>query len=169
MKFIFWNEDHCKLLVLHSDYLLYMHSFSVLTLWHTYADSHPDNGSKRSHYGLENCHILLKNVLLKMNFQHCLFYILTFYHKLLLFQFLGRRICLQIPILTGVQKGHVSLWKSGHNFEAWFPTSWSLLCLLLDLYPDYLLQRPSSSILKLWYTNADSHPDRGLKKNTVSG
>ena len=115
MKFIFWNEDHCKLLVLHSEYLLYMHSFSVLTLWHTYADSHPDNGSKRSHYGLENCHILLKNVLLKMNFQHCLFYILTFYHKLLLFQFLGHRICLQIPILTGVQKGHVSLWKSGHN------------------------------------------------------
>ena len=44
-----------------------------------------------------------------------LIYILTIYRKHLLFQFLGSRIRTQIPILIVVQKGHISLYKSGHN------------------------------------------------------
>ena len=57
----------------------------------------------------------LKSVLYKVNFQDerylcasCFFYILNIYHKCLLFQFLGCGIRMQIPILTGVRKGHIS-------------------------------------------------------------
>ena len=34
-----------------------------------YALSHPHSGSKRSHYRLQDGHILLKNILLKFDFQ----------------------------------------------------------------------------------------------------
>ena len=57
--------------------------FSVLTLWHSYPHSHPDIGSKETHYLLKNGHILLRKVQLKLNFQdeghlyvNCFFYIL---------------------------------------------------------------------------------------------
>ena len=99
-----------------------MTSFLVFTFCNSYAHSHPDNSSKRRHYGLKKCHILLKIVLLKLNLQHegqlyanCLIYILTIYHKCLLFQFLGRGIRMQIPTLTRAQKEHISFRKGVHN------------------------------------------------------
>ena len=42
---------------------------------------------------------------------NCLFYILNIYCKRFLFQFLRCGIHFHIPFLTGVQKGHISLWK----------------------------------------------------------
>ena len=63
----------------------------------------------------KNGHTLLKDVLLKINFQdkghlyvRCLLYILTIYVKCLLFQFLGRGIRIHIPILTPVRNGRIS-------------------------------------------------------------
>ena len=92
-----------------------MSSFTVLTLWYRYAHSHPDIGSKGTHHLLKNGHILLRKVLLKLNFEaedhlyaNCLSYILSLCLKCLLFQFVSRGIPMQIFILTGVQKGHVS-------------------------------------------------------------
>ena len=92
-----------------------MPSFTVRTLWHRYAHSHPGIGSKGTHYLLKNGHILLRKVLLKLNFQdkihlyvNYLFYILSLCLKCLLFQFLSRGIPMHASILTGVQKGHIS-------------------------------------------------------------
>ena len=63
------------------------------------------------HFRLTNGHILLKNVLLKLNFQvqghfyaNCLFYNFLFCLKCLLFHFFSRGIRMHIPILIGVQK-----------------------------------------------------------------
>ena len=63
---------------------------------------------------------MLKNIFLKLNFQHkghlytnSLFYILDIYCKRLLFQFLRCAIRLDIPFLTGFQKRHYCL-KNGH-------------------------------------------------------
>ena len=84
--------------------------FLVLRSWHTYAHSHPGIGSKGTHYLLKNSHILLRKVLLKLDFQdeshlypNCLFYILSLCLKCFLFQFFSR----DISILTRVQKGHI--------------------------------------------------------------
>ena len=41
-------------------------------------------------------------------YAHCLFYILTIYCKCPLFQFLGCGIHMQITILPGAQKVHIS-------------------------------------------------------------
>ena len=67
--------------------------------WHPYAHSHPDRGSKCTQDLLKNGHILIKNVLLKINIQDeghlddsFLIYILTIYSECLHFQFLTRGI-----------------------------------------------------------------------------
>ena len=69
----------------------------------------------------KNGHTLLKDVLLKINFQdkghlyfRCLLYILTIYVKCFLFQFLGRGIRIHIPILTPVRNGRISSWWNFH-------------------------------------------------------
>ena len=92
-----------------------MPSFSVLMLWHTFAHYHPNSGSRRTHYRLKNGYILLKNVLLKPSFQdesqlhgNCLFYILYFCLKFLLFHFFSCGIRMHISILIEFQKGHIS-------------------------------------------------------------
>ena len=104
--FLRWRLFVWPLLVLYSDFLK-MLSFSILILWHRYAHSHANSGSKRSHYQLQKGPILQKSALLKLNLQHqdhlyanCLIYILTIYHKWFLFQFLGRRIRMEVPVLT---------------------------------------------------------------------
>ena len=86
-----------------------------------YAHSHPNRGSKRMHSVWKNGHILLKNVLLKLNFLdgsyfygNCLFHILTIYHRCLFFQFWCCGIRMHICILTSVQKGRIYSWKQGH-------------------------------------------------------
>ena len=75
------------------------------------------------HCQLQNGHILLKNVLLKPNFQnkgqlyaHCSFYVTMFSLNcfFFFFQFFICGISMHIPILTGVQKGHNSGYKNGH-------------------------------------------------------
>ena len=80
-----------------------MPSFSVLYSWHTYALSHPNRGSKRSHYLLQNGHIWLKNVLFKLNFQDkgqlyakFLFYILSLYSGYENVHILLKNVLLQI-------------------------------------------------------------------------
>ena len=45
---------------------------------------------------------------------NCLFYIQTIYPKYLLFQLLSGGIHMDISIITGVQNGRTSLWKSSH-------------------------------------------------------
>ena len=89
--------------------------FSVLLLWHTFAHSHTNSGSKRTHSWLNNGYTFLKNVLLKLNFKdeghlygNCLFYILSFCLTFLLFLFFSCCIRMHIPILTKVKKGHIS-------------------------------------------------------------
>ena len=74
---------------------------------------------KRDTLAAKNCS-LLKNVLLMLEFHdeghlysNCLFYILTIYHKCLLFQFLGSLICMQIPFLTEVQNGRLICEENG--------------------------------------------------------
>ena len=56
-----------------------------------------------------------KDVLLKLNFQaeghldtYVLIYILTIYRECVLFQLFNHGIRMHIPILTGVQKRHIS-------------------------------------------------------------
>ena len=80
-----------------------------------YALSHPHSGSKRSHYRLQDGHILRKNVPLKLDFQkegqlyaNWLFYIFTIYYKCPLFQFFSHGICMHLPILTGIQKRRIN-------------------------------------------------------------
>ena len=46
----------------------------------------------------------------------CLFHIPTIYLKCLLFQFFSRGIRMHIPILTGVQNGHISRLKDSVFF-----------------------------------------------------
>ena len=71
--------------------------FSVHSLDHVYTHYHPNWGSKCTHQQLKNGHILLKNLLLTPIFQddghlyaNCLFYVLSFCLKCLIFQFLNR-------------------------------------------------------------------------------
>ena len=73
------------------------------------------------HYLLKNGHILLRKVLLNLNFQdeshlyaNSLIYILSFCLKCLIFQFFSRGIPKHISILTGVQKRRISCQKTGH-------------------------------------------------------
>ena len=91
-----------------------MPSFPVLTLWHTYAHSHHNSGSKRTCYRLRNSHNLLEILLFKFNLQgkgyfygNCLFNILNFDPRSSIFQLLHCGICMHIPILTMVQKGRI--------------------------------------------------------------
>ena len=44
----------------------------------------------------------------------CQFLILAIYRKSLLFQFSGLCLHMQLPNLTGDQKGRISSWKNGH-------------------------------------------------------
>ena len=81
--------------------LLQMASFLVLKLPHMYAGSHPNRGLKKDTLAAKKGHVLLKNVLFKLNFQdeghldsNFLIYILTNH-------------CVN-PILTRFQKGHIS-------------------------------------------------------------
>ena len=81
--------------------LLQVASFLVLKLPHTYAGPHPNRGLKKDILAAKKAHVLLKNVLFKLNFQdeghldsNFLIYILTNH-------------CVN-PILTGFQKGHIS-------------------------------------------------------------
>ena len=60
-------------------------------------------------------HVLIKYLLLKLNFcdeghlhGNSLFYIPSIYRKYIIFEFLGCGICMHIPILAGVQNGHLS-------------------------------------------------------------
>ena len=89
--------------------------FSVHSLDHVYTHYHPNWGSKCTHQQLKNGHILLKNLLLTPIFQddghlyaNCLFYVLSFCLKCLIFQFLNRDIGTQIAILTGIENGRIS-------------------------------------------------------------
>ena len=101
---------------LYPNYLPQIISFPFLYWWHTYVLSHPNRGSKNTHYSLQNGHILLKTLILKLNFQddgqlyvNCLFYVPLIVLIVLIvffFQFFSRGICMHIAILTGVQKGH---------------------------------------------------------------
>ena len=77
--------------------------------------------SKRAQQELKKSHILLKSLLLKLNFQDeghlyviCVFAILFLCFKCLFSQFFshGMRKC--ISILTKAQKGHISGLKNGH-------------------------------------------------------
>ena len=112
--------------------------FSVFRLWHTCGDFHPNRGSKESTFVATNCHILLKNGLLKLNFQQeghvnviFLIYILTFYSEFLLFQFFSG---------GGVEKGHISRRKNSHILlknvvcQAFFSRWRSIVFQLFDLY-----------------------------------
>ena len=96
-------------------------------------------------------HILLINVLLKINFEHeghlyadCLFYTPTIYPKCHSFHFFSRGIRMYIPILAGFQNGCRSCLKDSvflqKNvlFEASFRWWRSLVCHLLVLHSDYL-------------------------------
>ena len=63
---------------------------------------------------MKNDHILLKNVLLKLNLQDeghlyakCLFYILSFCYRSLLFQFFSRGIRMYIAVLAAAQRGQI--------------------------------------------------------------
>ena len=65
--------------------------------------------------GWKTGHILQKNVLLKLNFQgeghlsaYFMIYILTICRERFLFQLFSRGRRMHIPILTGVQEGHIS-------------------------------------------------------------
>ena len=87
------------------------------------AHSHPNRGSKCMFKLLKNGHILIKNVLLKINFQdeghldaNFLIYILTIYCECLLFQFFNRDVRMHIPVLTGVQNGYISRRKKQSYF-----------------------------------------------------
>ena len=53
------------LLVLCVNYLLQMPSFSVLRLWYTYVDSHPNRVSKSTHKRLKKCSKFAKKCALK--------------------------------------------------------------------------------------------------------
>ena len=105
-------------------------SLLVLKSWHKYAHSHPDRGLKCMQDLLKNGHILIKNILLMINFQdeghldaNFLIYILTIYSECLHFQFLARGIR---GILTGVQNGRMTRRKNTDIllrnvlFEAYF-------------------------------------------------
>ena len=94
---------------------------------------------------------LLKMFFLKLLFRNeghmyanCLFYILPFFFKHFLSQFLSRGIYMNIPILTGVQNGRTSLRKNSHIllknvlFEAAFIWWGSPVCQMLIQYFDYL-------------------------------
>ena len=59
------------------------------------------------------------------------------------------------------------IWQTKCTFEAYFPTWWSLVCQLFDLYPEYLMQMLFISVLK-WHSYADSYPNRGSKKDTLA-
>ena len=65
-----------------------------------------------------NDHTLQKNVLFKLNFQgeghldaRFFIYILTIYRKCVLFRLLSRGIRTHIPILTVIQKRHITIEK----------------------------------------------------------
>ena len=73
--------------------------------------------------GYKHGHILLKNVLLKLHFQHeghvdvLLSYILTIYCIVPLFRFLSRGISIHVPIITGVQNRRITRQKNSHILQ----------------------------------------------------
>ena len=124
MELVFQDEGHlyanCLFFIL-TVYRIYLLFQFFLHLWYTYTHSHPSRGSKGRISGWKNCHILLKNVLLRLNFQDeghfyaiCLFYILSFCLKCLPFQFLSCGMRMHILVLTGVQNGYINSWKNCH-------------------------------------------------------
>ena len=71
----------------------------------------------------KNGRILIKNVILKFNFQNeghfhpdFLIYVLTIYRECLLFQLFSRGICMHTPMLTTVEYGHTGVYKNSHIF-----------------------------------------------------
>ena len=122
-----------------------MPSFSVFRLWHTYAHSHPNWGSK---WSPKKQSYVKKNFFLWLYFRDeghlyakCLFDIFTIYPKCHRFNFFSRGIHMYIPILTGVQNGRISHLNDSvfllNNvlFEASFPWWRSLVCQLLVYIP----------------------------------
>ena len=111
----------CQLLVFSSDlFTIYAFCFSF-GLWHTYAQSHLTGVQKGRISARKIGQILLKEVLLRINFQHeahlyanCLFYIHYFCFRYLLFQFLSRGIRTKLPF-RGVQNGQISSSENGQN------------------------------------------------------
>ena len=97
-------------------YFLQVPCFSVLKLWHTYTDSHPNRGATWTHNLLKKRSCFdKKNVLFKLNSQDeghldCNFFIfaLTIHFKWFLLQFFSLGIQMHILILTGVQNGQIS-------------------------------------------------------------
>ena len=95
-------------------------SFSVLRLWHTYVDSRPKRGSKWMNNLLKKWSYFNKRMFFLMFifrdenrlYANCLFHILIFYRKCLLFQFFSHGIRIHIPILTGVQNEPISCQKT---------------------------------------------------------
>ena len=128
-----------------------MSYFSVLRLWHTYADSHPSKSSKKDTLAAKKWWYFVENALLKLNFQHdghlhanCLIYIVTISFKCLVFQFLDCGIRVQIPVLTEVQIGRIICRKKCSYFDkknvlfdAYFPRLMTLVCQFLLLHSNF--------------------------------
>ena len=67
-------------------------------------------------------------------------------------------VCRNLRTETEGISGKQSEYKSG----MWHK---SLVCSLLVLYSNYLLQMPCFSVLRLWHTYVDSNPNRGSKSS----
>ena len=99
-------------------YFLQVPCFSVLKLWHTYTDSHPNRGSTWTHNLLKKWSYFDKkmyfsSLIPKMKVtQIAIFFIfaLTIHFKWFLLQFFSLGIQMRILILTGVQNGQISLY-----------------------------------------------------------
>ena len=112
-----------------------MSPFSLFRFWHTYAHSHLSRGSKWTYKSpKKQSYVTKKTFFLRLYFcdkshlyAKCLFDILIIYPKCHRFHFFSRDIRMYIPILTGVQNGHISCLKDSvvllKNvlFEAFFP------------------------------------------------
>ena len=105
----------CQLLVLFSDYLPKKPSFSVPRFWCTYVYSYTNRSSKWTHklpkkqsYFAERCFFKFIPRDKGHFYTSCLFYILTVHRKSVIFRYLGCGICMDIPILTGIQNGRIT-------------------------------------------------------------
>ena len=111
-------------------------------------------GVQKGHIGSwKTGHLLLENLLLMLKFHdeghfysNCWFYILTIYCKYLLFQFLVFSIRMQIPILTEVQKGHISQRK-----KSYFTRKCSLWSYFQDCEEDYCILIKECFVLCLFF------------------
>ena len=152
-----------------------MPSFLVLRLRHTYAGSPLNRGLKKQ-ISSKKWSCFAKNILFKLNLSDeghlnsdFSIYILTLFLDLFP-DFLSRGIHMGIPILTEVQKGHISGKKSPHNLLKnvllklyyqheghWFGNS---LFYISTVYRKCVF----FSVRLLWIMCADSHLKRASKK-----